>query len=147
MSSTAAPNPPSGPHYGISTSPTERPLPDTSRRGILPRRPISQTVPGLDPVPENSLSNPSKTSPAGSFSTDAFPRTKGKEKEIWNMPQLNSHSNEPVRTERDRVDWIVDRIETQRGAEIWIDQERVILVVGSEYLLAIELFAVGINSR
>ena len=136
MSSSAASpshNPLAASQYAGSPSVSERTYPDTSRRVGQPRRPSSQPAPGLDPVPENPSPNLSQPS-AGFLSNDPFPKTKGKEKESRYTPPLRTGSNEPVRAERDRVEWVVDHIEAQRGAEIWIEQERVILVVGSEFL-------------
>jgi hypothetical protein len=63
---------------------------------------------------------PEDSRPPASTYIRSQPSHKGKEKEMGSGQR------------KTKLDWALDLVETQRGAERWEEKERVILVVGSE---------------
>jgi hypothetical protein len=106
----------------------------TSPQSIMPthprpsRRPSSATSSlALGSVPEDARPPPSAYRKSQSSH-------KGKEKEM---------TGGMSKQKRPRVEWSLDLLEAQRGAEKWGDRERIVLVLGSEFFSDSQTLAEG----
>ncbi|OCF79038.1 hypothetical protein I204_00982 [Kwoniella mangroviensis CBS 8886] len=108
-------------HHNAQSSPSSPSAPSSSQPQKVSSRKSSNSTPSVaGDLREMDKALEMKMRRSHS-STSASTIEKGKSKELPGQQQ---------RQRSKRADWVIDLLETQRGAESWIDDQRVILVLG-----------------